>query len=162
METENLSGLRSGNERSQACGHEGYVHFLDYGNSFTVYVTPKSQLMEGTSQGRRMSQSIITLPLGLWGSQLVSSLFPTSTRPSPCPGDWSSGHQRAWSKAITTCLLATYNGSPHHLCASTEDLVLARKMFRANTCAVVSCLIIPIEWFMLTAIITVIITAQFF
>lgn len=73
-----------------SCGHEGYVHFLHCGNSFTVYMTPKPQLMEGTSLQKRLSKSIITLNLGLWGPQLVS-LFPTSTPKSLYLGGWTSG-----------------------------------------------------------------------
>ena len=36
---ENLCGLRLGSERLQTLGHDGYVHFLDFGDSFTVYMT---------------------------------------------------------------------------------------------------------------------------
>lgn len=95
MKTENLCGVRLGNERLQACGHEGCVHFLDGSNSFTVSRTPRSQLMEGISLGGRMSESIITLHLGHWGPQLVSSLFPTSTLHVPAQVTGVQANQRA-------------------------------------------------------------------
>ena len=46
---ENLQALGQGMRDCTSCGHEGYVHFLHCGNSVTVYMTPKPQLMEGTS-----------------------------------------------------------------------------------------------------------------
>lgn len=155
---ENLCDLSLGNERLQACGHEGYVHFLDCSNSFTVYMTPKSQLMEGTSLGRRMSESIITLNLGPWGPQLVSSPFPTSTLQVP-PGDWSSGPSESMVQGnhpMSPCHIQWKSPSPLciHRRAST-----CKKDVQGKDYSIPSCLIIPTERFTLIVITTTIITA---
>lgn len=149
-----------------SCGHEGYVHFLHCGNSFTVYMTPKPQLMEGTSLQKRLSKSIITLNLGLWGPQLVS-LFPTSTPKSLYLGGWTSGPPESLVQGNQSLhvSLPTYNRNPQPPCTSTEDLVLTKKMFRAKTCAVPSCLTTRTQQITLVVIIialTIIIVVQLF